>query len=556
MQPVPTEVDLLVLGAGAGGMTAAVTASVLGLEVLLVEKADAVGGTTARSAGSVWVPNSRHSATADTREQALRYLQGTVGNRLRADMADAFLAHGPRMIDFMEEHTEVHFRPFAFHPDYAPDVLGATTSGRALEPVPFDGRLLGADFHRLRAPLPEFTLLGGMMVDRTDIGHLLGAMRSLQSLRHAANIVLRHSADRMRHRRGTRLVMGNALAGRLFYSLLRRCVPVLTSARVTELVGDERIASAKLETAQGSHQVNCRRGVVLATGGLSRHPELRARLLPELGLHSPVAESATGDGVAFGRQVGGELGSDHANNAFWTPISVRQRPDGTTAAFPHLVLDRGKPGGIAVDARGCRFVSEATNYHAFVEAMLAAGANPCYLICDDTFIAKYGLGMVRPRRIGLRRAMAEGYVTRAATLRELAAALRIDPHGLAETVERHNGFAQTGLDLDFGKGGNVYQRNLGDPAHKPNPCIGSIAAPPFCGVRLHASELGASSGLVTNAFAQVLRPDGSPVPGLYACGNDMDSIMAGTYPGPGITLGPAMTFGYIAARHAAGSASP
>ena len=555
MQPVPTEVDLLVLGGGAGGMTAALTASVLGLEVLLVEKADAVGGTTARSAGSVWVPNSRHSAAADTREQALRYLQGAVGNRLRADMADAFLAHGPRMIDFMEDHTEVHFRPYAFHPDYAPDVAGATTSGRALEPVPFDGRLLRADFNRLRASLPEFTLLGGMMVDRTDIGHLLGATRSLPSLRHAASIVLRHGADRIRHRRGTRLVMGNALAGRLFYSLLQRRVPVLTSTGVIELMGGEAITGARLQTGQEIITVKCRRGVVLATGGLSRHPESRARLLPELGLHSPVAESAMGDGVVFGRQAGGELGSDHANNAFWTPVSVRQRRDGTTAVFPHLVLDRGKPGAIAVDARGRRFESEAINYHAFVEAMLAAGADPCYLICDDTFIAKYGLGMVRPRRIGLRRAIAEGYLTRAATLQALAAALRIDPRNLAETVKRHNSFAQTGVDLDFGKGGNVYQRNLGDPAHKPNPCIGPMATPPFYAVRLHASELGASSGLVTNAFAQVLRPDGLPVPGLYACGNDMDSMMAGTYPGPGITLGPAMTFGYLAARHAAGAAS-
>jgi len=321
---------------------------------------------------------------------------------------------------------------------------------------------------------------------------------------------------------------------------------------VIELIEDNgRIAGARLQSGSGTAIVRCRRGVVLATGGLSRNPELRRRLLPGLNAHSPVAEGATGDGFALAAKAGGHLGDNHANNAFWTPVSVRKRHDGSTAVFPHLVLDRGKPGVIAVDSRGRRFVSEATNYHAFVEAMLVAGASPCHLICDDTFIASYGLGMVRPRRMNLRRAVADGYVTRAWSLAELAVALEIDAAGLAETVARHNGFAATGVDLDFAKGSDVYQRNLGDAAHKPNPCIGPIATPPFYAVQLHASELGASAGLVTNEFAQVLRSDGTPVPGLYACGNDMDSMMAGTYPGPGITLGPAMTFGYIAAHHAA-----
>jgi succinate dehydrogenase/fumarate reductase flavoprotein subunit len=553
---ISSEVDLLVLGAGAGGMTAALSSAILGLDVLLIEKAKTVGGTTARSAGSVWVPNSRHDKTADTRAQAQRYLQGTVGNRLRSEMAEAFLEHGPRMVDFLEAHSEVRFRAYAHHPDYTPGVGGSTTSGRVLEPVPFDARLLGRDFATLGAPLPEFTVLGGMMVDRTDIGHLLGATRSLGSFSHAARIVLRHGADRLRHKRGMRLVMGNALAGRLYHSLKRRSVPVLTETQVIELIEDNgRITGARLQSGSTTAIVRCRRGVVLATGGISRNPELRRRLLPGLGAHSPVAEGATGDGFALAAKTGGHLGVNHANNAFWTPVSVRKRRDGSTAVFPHLVLDRGKPGIIAVDAKGRRFVSEATNYHAFVEAMMATGASPCHLICDDTFIAKYGLGMVRPHRMNLRNAIADGYVTRASTLAELAAALQIDAKGLAETVARHNGFAVTGADLDFAKGSDVYQRNLGDTTHASNPCIGPIATPPFYAVQLHASELGASAGLVTNECAQVVRDDGTPIPGLYACGNDMDSMMAGTYPGPGITLGPAMTFGYIAAHHAARSKS-
>ena len=555
MEPLPSDVDLLVVGAGAGGMTAALTAAVLGLDVLLVEKSEMVGGTTARSAGSVWIPNSRHSKTADTRAQALRYLQGTVGNRLRSEMADAFLDHGPRMVDFLETHSEVRFRAYHHHPDYAPGVGGSTTSGRVLEPWPFDARALREHFPKLRPPLHEFTVLGGMMVDRTDVGHLLDATRSLRSLLHAARIVLRHGADRLQYKRGTRLVMGNALAGRLLHSLLLRNVRIFTLTTVVELIANGRVTGVRLLTNNSTNVVNARRGVVLATGGLSRHQQLRQQLLPHISAYSPVAESATGDGVALGTDAGGRLGTNHANNAFWTPVSVRQRRDGTTAVFPHLVLDRGKPGLIAVDAKGRRFVTEATNYHAFVEAMIATGTSPCHLICDDKFIAKYGLGMVRPRRMNLRQAIADGYVTRAATLADLAAALHIDAGRLAETVARHNGFAVTGVDLDFAKGSDVYQKNLGDAAHTPNPCIGPIATPPFYAVELHASELGASAGLVTNECAQVLRADGTPIPGLYACGNDMDSMMAGTYPGPGITLGPAMTFGYIAAQHAANSAS-
>ena len=535
-------------------MSTALSASVLGLKVVLVEKAEVVGGTTARSAGSVWIPNSRHSTTGDSHQMALRYLQGTVGNRLRVDMANSFLSAGPRMVDFMEEHTEVHFRPYAYHPDYAPGVEGATTQGRVLEPLPFDGRLLGSEFTRLRGPLPEFMVLGGMMVDRRDIGHLLNSTRSLGSLRHAAGIVARHGADRLRYRRGTRLVMGNALAGRLFYSLIRRGVPVATSTCVTGISRDQNWIVVTLETIQGIRTIRTRRGVVLATGGVSRHPELRKHLLPDLGAHSPVAESAIGDGVVLGTNAGGRLGSDHSNNAFWTPVSVRRRPDGTTAVFPHLVLDRGKPGAIAVDTAGKRFVSEATNYHTFVESMIASRANPCHLICDDNFVRKYGLGMVRPRRINLGRAIADGYLVRASGIEDLATTLGVDARGLKATVERHNGFATTGIDRDFQKGSDVYQRNLGDPAHRPNPCIGPISNPPFYAVCLHAAELGASIGLVTNTFAQIIGSDGAPIPGFYACGNDMDSLMAGTYPGPGITLGPAMTFGYIAAHHAAGVA--
>jgi len=550
--------DLLVLGSGAAGMTAPLTASLLGLDVLLVEKADVVGGTTARSAGSVWVPNSRHSPPGgDTPENALRYLRAVLGNRLDEPRVRAFLAAAPEMVAFLEDNSAVAFRAYAHHPDYRATAEGATLSGRALEPMPFDASVLGRDFATLRPPLPEFMLLGGMMVDRTDIGHLLDATRSFAALRHSLALFARYGTDRIRFARGARLVMGNALAGRLYHSLRQRRVPLLLSTKALSLTqSDGRITGGLLVSGGTRIAVRSRGGVVLATGGLSRNAEMRARLLPPgVSAWSPVAETAQGDGIALGEQAGGQLSASDISNGFWSPVSVRRRRDGSMAVFPHLVLDRGKPGLIAVDPRGRRFVSEAVDYHRFAEAMLAALASfpgqPCFLICDDAFIARYGLGMIRPHRIKLRQALADGYVTRAQTLEALAQAIGVSAESLTLTVARHNGFARSGVDEDFAKGSDAYQKNLGDPSNRPNPCIGPIDKPPFYALAIHPSDIGTSCGLRTNQFGQVLRADGAPIAGLYACGNDMASIIAGAYPGPGINIGPGMTFGFIAARHAA-----
>jgi glycine/D-amino acid oxidase-like deaminating enzyme len=550
-------VDLLVLGSGAAGMTAALTASVLGLDVLVVEKTEVVGGTSARSAGSLWVPNSHHSPPGrDSPDNALRYLRAVLGNRLDETRVRAFLDAAPEMVVFLEDNTAVAFRAYAHHPDYRATMEGATLSGRVLEPVPFDASVLGTDFAKLRPPLPEFMLLGGMMVDRTDIGHLLDATRSLRSLRHSLVLLARYGSDRLRFARGARLVMGNALAGRLYHSLRQRRVPILLSTETLSLTeSDGRVTGALLASGGERIAVRSRAGVILATGGFSQNPELRRRLLPPAASqHSPVAEGAQGDGIALGERAGGRQ-SIGEGNGFWSPVSVRRRGDGSTAVFPHLVLDRGKPGAIAVDPQGRRFVSEAIDYHRFAEAMLAALAKsptrPCFLICDDAFMAKYGLGMVRPRCINLRQALADGYVRKADTLAALAQAIGVSPETLARTVARHNGFARTGVDEDFGKGSDAYQQNVGDPLHRPNPCIGAIEKPPFYAMAIYASDIGTSAGLLTNELGQVLRENALPILGLYACGSDMASIMAGAYPGPGINIGPGMTFGFIAARHAA-----
>jgi succinate dehydrogenase/fumarate reductase flavoprotein subunit len=231
-------------------------------------------------------------------------------------------------------------------------------------------------------------------------------------------------------------------------------------------------------------------------------------------------------------------------------VSVRRRSDGSMAVFPHFVLDRGKPGLIAVDGSGRRFANEAANYHDMGLAMRAA-PHPWFFVCDSVFLKKYGLGMIRPGAHGLRAFLRDGYLMQAGTIPALAEQLGIDTESLATTVASNNRYAESGRDLEFGKGEDAYAKNLGDPAHKPNPCIGPIATPPFYAIRVHPGDFGTSRGILTDEAARALDRNGAPIPGLFACGNDMHSVMGGTYPGPGITLGPAMTFGYVAARQLA-----
>ncbi len=235
---------------------------------------------------------------------------------------------------------------------------------------------------------------------------------------------------------------------------------------------------------------------------------------------------------------------------FWAPVSKRRRPDGSWAIFPHFVFDRSKPGIIAVGADGRRFTNEARSYHEFALAQYATRTIPAYLITDADGLKKYGLGMVRPGGMGAKALVKDGYLTEAPTIAALAAALGIDAAGLADTVARLDGFAATGVDGDFHRGETVYERGNGDASHGPNPTLGRIGTAPFYAVQLWPGDIGAATGLATDARARLLGDDNAPIAGLYAVGNDMQSIMGGVYPGPGITIGPAITFGYVAARDA------
>lgn len=554
--------DVVVVGAGAGGLTAATIAAADGQSVLLLEQADVIGGTTAISGGMVWIPGNHKAAAegrADTLAAARTYLAETVPGADRARL-EAFLKFGDEALRDLEARTSLWLRPVPTYPDYYPDLPGATAGGRVLEPVPFDARTLGKAFALLRDPLPEFMLFGGMMISRQDIPHLRRAGRSPRSAFHVAKLLAHYGWQRLQARRGTTLYLGNALVARLLRSALDRGVTICTGASVERLEKDISGRVAVLDVAERSgrrHRITARRGVILATGGLSHDAELRSHYVPVAAgtLSATVNPGKAPRGARLAAALGARLSPRTEQGAFWVPASTFTRRDGTRGVFPHTVTDRAKPGLIAVDKTARRFVNEAVSYHEFVRAQLAHAdaAIPAWLICDRRFLWKYGLGKIKPFARSVEQDVASGYLKRADSVTNLARMIGIPETAFVETVSEFNSHAARGEDPAFGRGGNIYQRSLGDADRKPNPCIAPIVEAPFYAVAVYPADLGMSAGIVTDERTRVLAEDGSPIPGLFACGNDMASIMEGAYPGPGITLGPAITFGWLAGRTAAGA---
>ena len=563
-RPHGTEVDLLVVGAGAAGLTAALVGALEGLRVLVVEKSPQVGGTSATSSGTVWVPNNHHMRAAgmDDAAPADDYLRAISGGRVPDAMWQAYAHSAPEMLEYLEGRTDLRFRPYPRQPDYRQELPGAAAGWRPLEPLPFDGRRLGPRFAQVRAPIPELMLFGGMMVTRGEAMRLLNSTRPTRPLRMldgwwlGLRLVGRYAMDRLRHKRGTRLVIGNALVARLFHNLLGQGGTVWLDCALTGLLREGAGVTGARITHQGQEvTVRATRGVVLAGGGFPANAAMREQFMPSPAPpFTPAFEGCTGETLEIAQAAGAVLGPPGEDNGLWFPSSSSTRTDGSLAVWPHIILDRAKPGLIAVNSAGRRFLNEGPPYHHFVRGMYRAHREtpciPAWLVCDRAFVWKYGLGLIRPRTPNLKPFAAKGYLHMADSLEALASTIGVDAAGLADSVRRNNEYAQTGKDLDFGKGDGIYEQAAGDPEHGPNPCLGPIGRAPFCAVPVYPSPCGTSLGLHTNPDAQVLDASGAPMAGLYSCGNDMHSPVGGEYFGAGAQLSQGMTFAYRAVLHA------
>ncbi len=559
------ECDVVVVGSGAAGLAAAITARKRGLDVVVLEKEPVFGGTTALSGGVLWIPLSRHGRrqnAADTVETVRRYMVNETGSYYDEAAVGVFIEQGPKMVEFFERETAMQFIP-TLYPDYHPQVAGGAEIGRSILAKPYDIRGLGKDMRRLKPPLRTITFIGMMFnSSNADLKHFFRATKSLTSFLYVARRLATHMKELLLYRRGIHVTSGNALAARLAQSALDLGIPILTSTPALRVLMEQERAVGVLAGGEGGERrITARQGVVLAAGGFPHDVRRIAQAYPHVRrghAHlSPTPEGNTGDGVNMAEAVGAAVDIRLKDAAAWMPVSKVEFSDGQTGVFPHL-LDRYKPGVIGVLKNGRRFTNESNSYHdvgaAMIQACEGMGETAMWLVCDKTTLGKYGLGYVKPSPMPIGRFLRNGYLVEGRTLAELASKAGIDAAGLEATVQAYNRGAVRGEDAAYGRGSTAFNRYLADPEHRPNPCVAPVQNGPFYAVKLVMGDLGTFDGVRTSVVGEVLRRDGTPIEGLYAVGNDRASIMGGNYPGAGITHGPNMTFGYVTANHIADQA--
>jgi succinate dehydrogenase/fumarate reductase flavoprotein subunit len=560
--------DLLIIGSGAAAMTAALTALAGGLTVLMVEKERYFGGASARSGGAIWMPNLPRAATAggtDSREQAVTFLKHETGTRYNAATVDAFLTQGPNMVEFVEQHSPLKFHWLPGFPDYHCDSPGGSTTGRNYYVENWDAGPLGKEVHRLRPQL-AFGTFFGMQIGVNEVGIYMTAGRKMSSLWYVAKCMLRRVRDQLRAGRTLRLGSGSALVGSLAAGAFARGLELWTESPARELLREgSRVVGALVDTADGPVRIEAARGVILATGGFPHDAKRRAELFPPGATASEVwgmmPYGNSGDGIRLAESIGGCFNADMKCPIALTPINTLHLGEGALSTMP-IFFNRGVPGVIAVTRDGRRFANEGRSYHDVgVKLLEKTAGDPqavAWIICDHRVIRRFGMGRAFPFPLPYRKYVKNGYLKRGNSLRELAANAGINADGLERTVANYNRYAVDGKDPEFNRGSNAFDLANGDPEHSPNPCIGPLDHAPYYAIRVFAGCVGTFAGLKTDEHARVLDATGAPISGLYAVGNDMASITGGDYIAGGCTLGPGMTFGYVAANHAcaAGASQP
>ena len=566
MSAVDQNVDLIVVGSGAGGLSTAVVAKKRGLNVVVLEKASVFGGTTAFSGGVLWIPGnpvSKAAGAQDSKEKVLEYMKHETGAHFNADAVDLFLEKGPEMVDFFQRNTSVQFIP-TLYPDYHPTVPGGVDVGRSILAKPFDIRELGQEKDRLRPPLETITFIGMMFnSSNADLKHFFNATKSIRSFLYVSKRLANHVKELVLYKRGVHVTSGNALAARLAKSAFDLGIPILTSTAVTELIEDEQgVRGVRTKGPHGKQTFYAKHGVVLAAGGFPHDKERLRHAFPHVKRggrhHSPAPSDNTGDGVRLAESVGADFQIKYPAAAAWMPVSLPPLSGGRQGVFPHL-LDRYKPGVIGVNRHGKRFTNESESYHdvgaAMIEDNAAEQQTEMWLICDQNTMSKYGLGYAKPAPMPLGKLIKSGYLIKGETLADLGRQCGIDITTLEQTVAEYNQGAHQGKDVQFQRGETSFNRYLGDPEHKPNPCVAPVKQGPFYAVHVLMGDLGTFDGIQTTVHGEALRADGTIIPKLYMVGNDRASIMGGNYPGAGITLGPILTFGYVTANYIADQAA-
>ena len=538
---------VVVVGSGSAGFAAALAAKEAGLDPVIVESTSLLGGSSAMSGGGLWIPNNSPMLKAgvhDSYDEAKLYMDTVIGDAGPASSPrrrEAFLREGPRMVEWL---ASLGFR-WSYTPgyaDYYPERPGGSVQGRCVEADFFNLKRLGPWQAKLNVlmPIPLHTL---------DAAQLFLAFRSFSAFLHTAKVIgIRTVGSALI---GQKLAgLGGALIGQLLQLALQRSIPIWVDCPMVELVHENGAATGVIVEKEGKRSAIRAGAVILAAGGFARNDEMRQRYHPH-----PITTgwtTATVGDLGVPIQAGMAIGAATAlmDDAWWGPVFVDSRGK---AQF--MLWERSAPFGLIVDGSGRRFMNESASYvdcgHWQYERNQKVPAIPAFLIADSRHRKYYLFGMMPPR-LTPKEAYESGFMVKAGSMPELALACGIDPDTLEQTVRRFNQFAATGQDLDFHRGDSAYDRVYSDPKVKPNPNLGAIEKPPFFAVRVWPGDLGTKGGLLTDESARVLREDGSPIRGLYAAGNTSASVMGRTYPGPGSTIGPAMVFGMLAGRHAAG----
>jgi 3-oxosteroid 1-dehydrogenase len=552
-------VDVLVIGSGAGGFVAALTAAECGKEALILEKSELWGGSSATSGGGIWIPNSHLAQAAgitDSADLAFQYVRALSADNVPDANIRAFVETAPEMLRWLEASTPVRYATIPYT-DYQAEVPGGKAEGyRTHLPLSLDGRRLGEDVQTLRPASPAASLFGFINWDWPESGMLL--MRPLGWQKTLARILGRYALDigqRLRSSKDRFLTLGNALVGGLRLAARDRKVDVWLKTKLVELILDgRRVTGAVVERGGRRMRIEARRGVVLAAGGFERNEKMRR---DNLKIADPRMSGGqtdnTGDAIVVAEAIG--AATMNMDSVWWAPVfSVPGEPRGRLST-----MERALPGCIIVNQAGKRYMNEAASYHLVASRMAEAnqpdaGTQPSYIVFDSNFRHKYPVGPLMPLIPDwLQPPGVQKITMKAPTLRALAAKANLPPDALQATVAHFNEGAREGRDPDFHRGDAAYDKFYGDQRVQPNPSLAPIERAPFYALPIYAGDIGTNGGLATDEKARVKSTTGETFIGLYAVGNCSASVMGRSYPGAGATLGPAMTFAYIAGRHAGGA---